>query len=96
MALKGRSFTFSNNHELRVSSDEISFENHLVIRSTKLPREIRFGVPPIEMYDYTIGYHYKIEILTEKEEIISISTKIYFSVGPNKRINMYNDIIDTL
>jgi hypothetical protein len=29
MAIEGRNFTFSNNHELRVSSDEISFENHL-------------------------------------------------------------------
>lgn len=48
------------------------------------------------MYYYTIGYNYKIEILTEKEEIISISTKVYFGIGSNKRINMYNDIIDSL
>jgi hypothetical protein len=61
-----------------------------------LPGGIRFGVLPIEMYYYTIGYNYKIEILTEKEEIISISTKVYFGLGANKRINMYNDIIDSL
>jgi hypothetical protein len=61
-----------------------------------LPGGIRFGVLPIEMYYYTIGYNYKIEILTEKEEIISISTKVYFGIGSNKRINMYNDIIDSL
>jgi hypothetical protein len=48
------------------------------------------------MYYYTIGSNYKIEILTEKEDIISISTKVYFGLGSNKRINMYNDIIDSL
>jgi len=61
-----------------------------------LPREIRFGVLPVEIYHYTIGYHYKIDLLTEKEEIISISTKVYFGIGQNKRINMYNNIIDPL
>ena len=89
-------FQISDNSDLTISDSEITLRNNWGIHRSGNPKGIRFGIDPIEFYEFRIGYTYKIQILTEADEVLSIPLVSYFGINRSKVSNLQNEILSSL
>lgn len=91
-----RSFEFSGNNKLNISSDEITLENGWGTHHIKNPIGIKYGARVMEFYHLRLGYKYLIKILTEEGKIISIPFKSFFGFDRTRTFELYSSVIDAL
>ncbi|MEQ9425396.1 MAG: hypothetical protein RJQ09_13315 [Cyclobacteriaceae bacterium] len=81
---------------LSISSDQILYDNKWGIYCLKPPLSFRYGITAIEIYHFTIGFKYQIEILGSPNRIISIPFKTYFGLSSEKVFALYKSVVDVL
>jgi len=89
-------YTFSNNNEIIVNAEEIIFKTAFRNFISRKPKAIMYGNKPIEIYEFTVGYNYLIQVLTEKSEKISLGFKTYFGIDKSLKFKSFNEAFNTI
>lgn len=89
-------FQISDNSDLTISDSEVVLRNNWGIHRSSEPKALRFGIGPIDFYKFRIGFDYKIQVLTESDEVLTIPLVSYFGIHRSKMSNLQNEIVDAL
>ena len=97
-----KSSIFDRSRLLTITPNYLEFDNRssVGLDPTRFKKEeikaLRYGVKPIEGYQFVIGSVYCIDICNTADKIIKLRLKSLYGIGRNQLVQKYADIVNAL